>query len=253
VVFEVVVQLAVAPLLVGAATVAARWWGHGLGGLVSAFPAIVGPVLLIGAHRHGTEFAAQAATGTLLGLAALSGFALAYGRTALRAGWPVSLAAGWAVAAATAALAGAVGATLLGALATAVASVALAHRALPRAALPMAWLDPPRGDLALRMALTALVVFCALVAGLVEHAGVAATFVAATGAAIVTQGAVVWASTRRGPGHARRQRIAWRDTVEPPSIREAWYIPVEERASRRRASCLASPRIPPRLRDRTYR
>lgn len=151
-------QFAVAPLLVGAATVAARCWGHRIGGLVSAFPAIVGPVLLIGAHRHGASFAAQAATGTLLGLAALSGFALAYGRTAPRTAWPLSLAAGWAVAAVVAGLAGAVGASLLGALAVAVASLALAHRALPRAVLPDAWLDPPRGDLALRMGLTALLV-----------------------------------------------------------------------------------------------
>jgi hypothetical protein len=250
-VFDVVTQFVVAPLLVAAATVAARRWGHRIGGVVSAFPAIVGPVLLIGAHRHGASFAAQAATGTLLGLAALSGFALAYGRSARHASWPLSLALGWAVAAATAAVAGAVGASLLGALATAIASLALAHRGLPRTALPESWLDPPREDLALRMVLTAIlvvslaaaagwvgptaggilaalpilacilaaftharhggaactqllrgmlsgmagfVVFCALVAGLVDRAGVAVTFMAATGAALATQGAVVWAS-----------------------------------------------------------
>ncbi len=249
-------QFVVAPLLVAAASVAARRWGHGIGGLVSAFPAIVGPLLLIGAHRHGASFAAQEATGVLLGLAALSGFALAYGWTAPRTSWPVSLAAGWAVAAVTAALAGAVGATLPGALATAVASLALAHQGLPRAILAASSLEPPRGDLALRMALTALlvvslaalagwlgptaggilaalpvlacilasftherhggtaaaqllrgmlsgmagfVVFCALVATLVETAGVAVTFMAATGAALFTQAAVAWASTRSAP------------------------------------------------------
>ena len=255
-VFELVVQFVVAPLLVGAASVAARRWGHGIGGLVSAFPAIVGSVLLIGAHRHGASFAAEQATGTLLGLAALSGFALAYGRTALLASWPLSLAAGWAVAAATAGLAGAVGANLLGALATAVASLALAHQGLPRPMLPESWLEPPRWDLALRMALTALlvvslaavagwlgptaggilaalpvlacilaaftherhggaavaqllrgmlsgmagfVVFCVLVATLVDDAGVAVTFLAATGAALSTQAAVAWVSTRSAP------------------------------------------------------
>jgi hypothetical protein len=123
--------------------------------------------------------------------------------------------------------------------------------------LPDAWLEPPRGDLALRMALTALlvvglaaaagwlgptaggvlaalpvlacilaaftharhggaasaqllrgmlggmagfVVFCALVAALVDHAGVAVTFAGATCAALATQGAVAWASTRPAPG-----------------------------------------------------
>jgi hypothetical protein len=61
-------QFVVAPGLVGAATLAARRWGLRLGGLVSAFPAIVGPLLLIAAHEHGTAFAAKAASGTLLGL-----------------------------------------------------------------------------------------------------------------------------------------------------------------------------------------
>jgi hypothetical protein len=255
-VFEVAVQFVVAPLLVAVASVAARRWGHGIGGLVSALPAIVGPVLLIGADGHGAAFAAQEATGVLLGLAALSGFALAYGWTAPHTRWPVSLAAGWAVAAVTAALAGAVGASLPGALATAVASLALAHQGLPRATLPASWLEPPRGDIALRMALTALlvvsiaavagwlgptaggilaalpvlacilaaftherhggaaatqllrgmlrgmaafVVFCAIVATLVETAGIAVTFVAATGTALLTHAAVAWASTRSAP------------------------------------------------------
>jgi hypothetical protein len=93
-------QLVVAPTLVGASTLAARRWGERTGGLVSAFPAIVGPVLFIAAREHGPAFAARAASGTLLGLVALSGFALACGwAAALRAGWLVSLAAGWVVAA----------------------------------------------------------------------------------------------------------------------------------------------------------
>src|SRR5215212_6070449 len=122
-VFDLLVQLVVAPLLVAAASVAARRWGHAIGGLVSAFPAIVGPVLLIGAHRHGVVFAAQQATATLLGLAGLGGFALAYGRTAVRSHWRVSVAAGWAAAAVTTVAVGAVGASLLAALAVAVAAL----------------------------------------------------------------------------------------------------------------------------------
>lgn len=246
--FEITVQLIVAPLLVAAATFAARAWGHGIGGVVSAFPAIVGPVLLIGVHRHGAGFAGQAATGTLLGLAGLSGFALAYGRAALRASWPVSLAAGWTAAAAAAGLAGVTGAGLPGALAIAVASLVLARRGLVGAAPAPLRREPPRGDLALRMALTAALVvslaaaggrlgptaggilaalpvlacilavfthgrcggaasaellrgmlggmagfvaFCALVAALVDRAGVAVTFTAATIAAVAVQGAAV--------------------------------------------------------------
>ena len=250
-------QLLVAPVLVAAATLAARPWGHRVGGMVSAFPAIVGPVLWIGAERHGSEFAAQAATGTLVGLASLSAFALACGRTAPHASWPVSLTAGWAFAAAAAALASTVEASLTGALAIAVASLALAHRGLAPGMPQASWLDPPRGDLAVRMVLTSLlvaslaaaggwlgptasgvlaalpvlacvlagftharhggpassqllrgmlsgmagfVVFCALVAGLVEQAGVPVTFVAATAAALALQAAVAWRVTRLSGG-----------------------------------------------------
>ena len=123
-------QLLVAPVLVAAATVAARRWGHRVGGLVSAFPAIVGPVLWIGTERHGSVFAAKAATATLVGLASLSAFALACGRTAPHVSWPVSLAAGWAFAAVVAAVISTVEASLTGALAIAVTSLVLAHRGL---------------------------------------------------------------------------------------------------------------------------
>jgi hypothetical protein len=257
-VFELVVQFVVAPLLVLAASLAARRWGHGIAGLVSAFPAIVGPVLLIGAHRHGASFAAAQATGTLLGLVALSGFALAYGRTAPHASWPVSVAAGWAVAAATAGVAGAVGASLLGAVLAASVSLALAHRGIPEVVPAEARLEAPTADLALRMALTVLlvvslaalagwvgptaggilaalpvlacvlaaftharhggaavaqllrgmlsgmtgfVVFCVVVAAIVDDAGITLTFLAATAAALGTQAAIARASIRaRGTG-----------------------------------------------------
>jgi hypothetical protein len=257
-----VLELVVAPALVGAATLAARRWGEGIGGLVSAFPAIVGPVLLIAAHEHGSAFAAKTASGTLLGLVALSGFALAYGRTALRAGWRASLAAGWVTAAAIAALLGRVDAGPLAGLVAATLSLLVAGRALPRgAAAPAGTPAPaPQWDLALRMVLTAVlvvsltaaasrlgpvvggvlaalpalasilavftheqhgpealvlllrgmlsgmagfVVFCAVVAVLVDRAGVAATFAAAALAAICVQAATAVAASRSPlPGSA---------------------------------------------------
>jgi uncharacterized membrane protein (GlpM family) len=47
--------------LVAVSTVAAARWGYVIGGVLSAFPLIVGPVLLVAAERHGTAFAATAA------------------------------------------------------------------------------------------------------------------------------------------------------------------------------------------------
>lgn len=196
--------------LVAISTIAAARWGHHIGGVLSAFPLIVGPVLLVAAERHGTAFAAQTAAATLLGLIALSGFALAYGRSARRLGWRSSVAFAWLAAAALGALAGRVEAGRLGGLVAATGSLAVALWALPArrsptvagvlAALPTvasvlavsnhqqhgaeAALDLLRGMLG---GMAAFVLFCALIGLLVEPAGVAAAFLLATAAAVLVQ------------------------------------------------------------------
>ena len=96
---RILIELLVAPALVAVSTLVARRWGARAGGVVSAFPAIVGPVLLILALAHGRAFAARAADGTLLGLVSLAAFALAYGRVAVARGPLVSAVAGWSAAA----------------------------------------------------------------------------------------------------------------------------------------------------------
>jgi hypothetical protein len=128
--------------------------------VVSAFPAIVGPVLLIAALQHGTAFAGRAASGTLLGLVALSGFAVAYGRVAGHAGWRVSLAAGWAAAGVLGLTAGALAPGPLAGLCAATVSLTAAHSALrtPAATAGARLPGVPSWDLPLRMALTALLV-----------------------------------------------------------------------------------------------
>jgi hypothetical protein len=157
---QALIQLVAAPALVAAATLAARRWGQRAGGVVSAFPAIVGPVLLVAALAHGPAFTARAANGTLLGLAALAAFALAYARVAVRADAAVSFAAGWAAAAVAATAAGALGAGPPAGLAVAAVTLALARRAMPRdsAAAPTPAGHAGAWDLPLRMALTAVLV-----------------------------------------------------------------------------------------------
>ena len=152
-----ILQFVVAPLLVGLSTLAARRWGQHIGGTLSAFPVIVGPLLLIAAHDHGPAFAATAACGTLLGLVALSAFVLSYGRTAPHAGWRMSLAVGWAAAAGTTALLSTVRAGPPMAMVAASASLVVAYRLLPEhpvARRPVA----PRLDLPLRMGISALLI-----------------------------------------------------------------------------------------------
>jgi hypothetical protein len=159
------IELGVAPLLAAASTVAARRWGERAGGVVSAFPAIVGPVLLLAALEHGPAFAARAANGTLLGLIGLAGFALGYGRLCRTRGWPLSLLWGWGCAAAGALIIGlgAGGAGPPAGLAVAVVSLLGAERGLPRveAGPPppeRAQPRPLRLTLPVRLAITALLV-----------------------------------------------------------------------------------------------
>jgi hypothetical protein len=157
---RILIELALAPALVAISTLVARRWGARVGGVVSAFPAIVGPVLLILALAHGEAFAARAAEGTLLGLVSLAAFALAYGRLARGHEWRVCAAGGWVAAALTALVAGVAvgGARSPVGLILATAALALAWRALPAAAPGSATSAPRRGAIPARMASAALLV-----------------------------------------------------------------------------------------------
>jgi hypothetical protein len=160
---RILIELLVAPALVAISTLVARRCGPRAGGVVSAFPAIVGPVLLILALAHGRTFAARAANGTLLGLVSLAAFALAYGRLAARGrGWPESAAAGWVAAALAAlgvgAIAGGTGAPV--GLVVSSTALAMAWRALPATALASDSCGGARhrASIALRMGSVALLV-----------------------------------------------------------------------------------------------
>jgi uncharacterized membrane protein (GlpM family) len=162
---ELVLVAALAAGLAGVSTVAADRWGHEIGGILSAFPVIVGPVLLLGAHNHGARFAADAAAATLAGLAALSAFALAYSHAALRWGWAAALGTGWCAAAAAGTLAGRAELGLALAAAAAAASIAAARAGLPAAAQARPSLPLPAWELPLRMGATALLIVLITLAG----------------------------------------------------------------------------------------
>ena len=254
---KLALTLLVAPALVGAATLAARRWGARLGGLVSAFPAIAFAVLLIDAHERGAEFAARAASATLLGLVTLSVFLVVFGRVAERAGPGRSLVAGWVAVGGVAACIGGVEFGPAACLAIAAVSLAAAYFALPKTnhrrprphrpcatSCRCAWPPPPassppssaaaaelgphvggiltalpvlasvlavftlaqHGEPALQdllrgmvTGMAAFVVFCALVAALVQPAGTATAFAAAVLGALAAQAAAAWTTARGIP------------------------------------------------------
>ena len=157
---------ALASSLVAVATKGADRWGHGIGGVLSAFPLIVGPVLLLAAHQHGAAFAARAAAATLLGLVSVAAFSLAYARCAQRRSWPLSLLIAWAAAAAVGVAAGNVDVDLAGAALVAGVAILIARVGVPGASrTSLMTVTAPDWELPVRMAVTAaLIVLISLAA-----------------------------------------------------------------------------------------
>lgn len=146
------------PALIAVATVAGRRWQHRVGGLVSAFPAIVGPLLVLTAREHGAAFTAEAANGVLLALPALSAFIVGYGRTARTHDWPASLAVGWTLAAAIGVCAGAVRLGAPAGVGVSVLSLYVASRLLPAETRLGGPAPPMAGELPVQMGAGALLV-----------------------------------------------------------------------------------------------
>lgn len=89
-------KLLLAPLCVVGVSLAARRWGVAVAGVLGGLPVVAGPILLVLTLLHGRSFGAAAATGTLLGLGALTLFVVVYGLVAPRAGVAASVLSGWA-------------------------------------------------------------------------------------------------------------------------------------------------------------
>jgi hypothetical protein len=89
-------KLFLAPLCVVGVSLAGRRWGIGAAGVLGGLPVVAGPILLVLTLVHGRAFGADAAAGTLLGLAALTAFVVVYGRGAQTAGPLPSVLRGWA-------------------------------------------------------------------------------------------------------------------------------------------------------------
>ncbi len=96
---SLLIKVGLAPALIVVSSLAARRWGPRTGGIVAAFPAIVGPLLLVTALEHGPHAASQAAAGSVSGLVALAAFGVGYTAMARRYGWVFSLGYGWLAAA----------------------------------------------------------------------------------------------------------------------------------------------------------
>ncbi|SDC85153.1 hypothetical protein [Paraburkholderia lycopersici] len=173
-----VFKLVVTPLLLLAATLAARRWGEAVGGLLVGLPLTSGPVSVFLALEHGPAFAAQATAGSLVATAAQAAFCVVYCRLARR-GWIVALAGAGTTFALAAGLLqwSALRANALYIIA--ILAITLALNRIPGKPARTVRLAAPWWDLPSRMALIAsLVVGVTLIAPYVgpEASGVLASF-----------------------------------------------------------------------------
>lgn len=158
-------KLLLSPLCVVAVSMAGRRWGMAVAGVLGGLPVVAGPILLVMTLVHGRGFGADAAAGTVLGLAALTAFVVVYGRVATGAGPVASVFSGWAAFLLGVAVLYPVEPPAVLALLFVAACFALGLRLLPPApaapapAPPPPWWDLPAralGALALILALTAV-------------------------------------------------------------------------------------------------
>ncbi len=157
-------KILLSPLCVVAVSLAGRRWGVAVAGLLGGLPVVAGPILLVETILHGRGFGADAAGGTLLGLAALTAFVVVYGRVASKAGPIASVFAGWTAFLASVALLYLVRPPLALSLILVAACFALGLRLLPPAPpVPPDPVSPPWWDLPAR-ALSALGLVLALTA-----------------------------------------------------------------------------------------
>ena len=151
-------KLVATPALIGAATLAGRRWGQSVGGWLVGLPLTTGPVAFFIALEQGTAFGAAAAAGSLGGAAAEAAFVVAYGRTAVRAGWLPSLLAGSVAYAAVAAVLQGLALGPLVLFGVAVATLLVSLRLIPAGSPGAASAPPPRWDVPARMVLATAVV-----------------------------------------------------------------------------------------------
>jgi hypothetical protein len=132
---ETWLRLALVPLAVWAASIAARRWGHAASGYLGGLPLIGGPITLFLALDQGVGFASTSALFTLAAIAAQCAHLLALSHAAARLGWAGSLLAGWTAFALVAVAVAALPLTAPAAATLALAGLAAAWK----------WLPPIRG------------------------------------------------------------------------------------------------------------
>ncbi len=84
-------KIAVTPLLVAGVSIAARWWGPTIGGILMGLPWFTGPLLFVLTYDKGIAFGVGASVGIELAVVCVGAFILAYGVAVRFSRWPAAL------------------------------------------------------------------------------------------------------------------------------------------------------------------
>jgi hypothetical protein len=152
-------KLVLTPVLIAAASLAGRRWGHAVSGWLVGFPWTTGPVAFFVALERSTSFATATALGALAATIAEAAFALAYAHVARRAPWPVALAAATVAFGVMAIALQEPALTIMPATVAVFVALAVALRLMPRAVGAATPPPPPRWDLPVRMVIATVLVF----------------------------------------------------------------------------------------------
>ena len=144
-------KIALPPILVAVMSLAARWWGPNVGGLLMGLPWMTGPVLFFLALDKGDAFGVGACIGIEIGVVCICAYMLAYAGLAAFAAWPLCLAAAATAFLATALAVHGLDVSLMAAAAAAAASLAVTLMILPRPRAPPVLAAVPWWDIPMRM------------------------------------------------------------------------------------------------------
>lgn len=189
------------PILLLAASLAARRWGETVGGLLVGLPLTSGPISLFLALEHGASFAADATHGSLGATAAQAAFALAYSACASR-GVIAALSAACAAFAIAASLLQWSALNQTGLFVVAVLSTWLALHFIPRDAAGAAPAASPWWDLPARM-----IVIGALVVTVTNSAPLLGPAVSGTLASFPFMGVILAVFVHRSGGGLAARRV----------------------------------------------
>jgi hypothetical protein len=84
-------KVAITPFLVAGVSIAARWWGPTIGGILMGLPWFTGPLLFVLTWDKGIDFGVGACVGIELAVICVGVFILAYGYMARFTRWPAAL------------------------------------------------------------------------------------------------------------------------------------------------------------------